>query len=158
MYPFEYQLSVDIPMSKKTNVSAKTFDSALAYFRSHEFDVVEAPGVANQLQVRKYGCGAVLARTPNGGAAYATRPGCLIGGEISTLVDCGYQKFLRTSKLEVAATAAHLHALHAFDEELCEAIGTPDYYNLALGTVSDLYLYDRLKGREPAPKSAADAH
>ena len=85
------------------------------------------------------------------------RPGCLIGGEISTLVDRGYQKFLRTSKLEVAATAAHLHALHAFDEELCEAIGTPDYYNLALGTVSDLYLYDRLKGREAAQSTARHA-
>jgi hypothetical protein len=145
-------------MSKKTSVPAKTFESALAYLRSHQFDVADTPGVANQLQIRKYGCGAVLAKTSNGGAAYVTRPGCLIGGEISLLVDRGYQKFLRTSKIEVGATAAHLHALHAFDEELCEAIGTPDYYNLALGTVSDLYLYDRLKGREPAPKSSADTH
>jgi hypothetical protein len=150
--------SFDIPMTKKTSIPPKTFSSALAYFQAHEFDVKEAPGVANQVQIRKYGCGAVLAKTPNGGSAYVTRPGYLIGGEISLLVDRGYQKFLRTSKLEVAATAPHLHALHAFDEELCEAIGTPDYYNLALGTVSDLYLYDRLKGREPAPKSVADTH
>lgn len=145
-------------MSKKTNAPIKTFESALTYFRSHQFDVTDMPGVANQVQVRKYGCGAVLAKTPIGGAAYVVRPGFLIGGEISTLVDRGYQKFLRTSKIEVAATAARLHALHAFDEELCEAIGTPDYYNLALGTVSDLYLYDRLKGRETAPEPAADAH
>ncbi len=145
-------------MSKKTSSPVKTFESVLTYFRSHQFDVTDMPGVANQVQVRKYGCGAVLAKTPNGGAAYVVRPGCLIGGEISTLVDRGYQKFLRTSKIEVAATAARLHALHSFDEELCEAIGTPDYYNLALGTVSDLYLYDRLKGREAAPKPAADTH
>jgi hypothetical protein len=145
-------------MSKKTSIPPKSFDSAVAYFQSHQFDVSETPGVANQLQVRKYACGAVLAKTPNGGAGCVTRPGCLIGGEISTLVDRGYQKFLRTSKLEVAATATHLHALHAFDEELCEAIGTPDYYNLALGTVSDVYLYDRLKGREPAPKTPVDSH
>ncbi|HUV97256.1 MAG TPA: hypothetical protein VMV98_07280 [Acidobacteriaceae bacterium] len=145
-------------MSKKSNPPAKTFDSALTYLRSHQFDVADTPGVANQVQVRKHGCGAVLAKTPSGGAVYGVRPGCLIGGEISTLVDRGYQKFLRTSKIEVAATAARLHALHAFDEELCEAIGTPDYYNLALGTVSDLYLYDRLKGREAAPKPAADTH
>ena len=145
-------------MSKKTSAAVNTLESALAYFRSHQFDVADMPGVANQVQVRKYGCGAVLAKTPQGGAAYVTRPGCIIGGEISLLVDRGYQKFLRTSKLEVAATAAHLHALHAFDEELCEAIGTPDYYNLALGTVSDLYLYDRLKGREAAPKPDADTH
>jgi hypothetical protein len=145
-------------MTKKTSVPPKTFSSALAYFQSHGFDVKETPGVANQVQVRKYGCGAVLAKSANGGAAYVTRPGCLIGGEISLLVDRGYQKFLRTSKLEVAATAAHLHALHAFDEELCEAIGTPYYYNLAFGTVSDLYLYDGVKGREAAPKSAPDSH
>ena len=110
------------------------------------------------MHVSKFGCGAVLAKTPNGGGAYITRPGCLIGGEISLLVDRGYQKFLRTSKIEVAATAAHLHALHAFDEELCEAIGTPDYYNLALGTISDLYLYDRVKGREAAPTEPAGNH
>lgn len=145
-------------MSKKISAAVKTFESAISYFRSHKFDVTDTPGVANQTRVSKYGCAAVLAKTPNGGAAYVTRPGCVIGGEISVLVDRGYQKFLRTSKVEVAATAAHLHALHAFDEELSEAIGTPDYYNLALGTVSDLYLYDRLKGREPALKPAADAH
>ncbi|MES2221130.1 MAG: hypothetical protein V4587_09215 [Acidobacteriota bacterium] len=145
-------------MSKKTSAPVKTFESALTYFRSHQFDVADTPGVANQVQVRKYGCGAVLAKAPNGGAGYVVRPGCLIGGEISLLVDRGYQKFLRTGKIEVAATAAHLQALHAFDEELCEAIGTTDYYNLALGTVSDLYLYDRLKGREAAPKEPAGSH
>jgi hypothetical protein len=145
-------------MSKKKSPAVKTFDSAISYFRSHEFDVTNTPGVANQIEVRKYGCAAVLAKTPDGGAAYVTRPGYVIGGEISLLVERGYQKFLRTSKVEVAATATHLHALHAFDEELCEAIGTPDYYNLALGTVSDLYLYDRLKGRESDPKPVPDAH
>lgn len=143
-------------MPKKATLPAKTFDSALTYFRSHGFDVEQTPGVANQVQVRKYGCGTVLARMSNGGVTYIARPGCLIGGEISTLVDRGYQKFLCTSGLEISATADHLHALHAFKEELSEAIGTPDYYNLALGTVSDLYLYDRLKGREP--KAASGAH
>jgi hypothetical protein len=145
-------------MSKKISAAVKTFDSAISYFRFHQFDVTDTPRVANQVHVSKYGCAAVLAKTPEGGAAYVTRPGCIIGGEISLLVDRGYQKFLRTSKVEVAATATHLHALHAFDEELCEAIGTPDYYNLALGTVSDLYLYDRLKGREADPKPVPDAH
>ncbi|HET9099390.1 MAG TPA: hypothetical protein VFN62_03290 [Acidobacteriaceae bacterium] len=145
-------------MSKNKSAAVKTFESAVTYFGSHQFDVADKPGVANQIEVRKYGCGAVLAKTPNGGAVYVIRPGCLVGGEISTLVDRGFQKFLRTSKIEVAATAARLHALHAFDEELFEAIGVPDYYNLALGTVSDLYLYDRLRGREAAPKPAADNH
>lgn len=145
-------------MSTRQNPPSKTFDSALAYFRSHNFDVQDIPGVANQVQIRKNGCGAVLACKADGGVAYIIRPGRLVGGEIATLVDRGYQKFLRTSRHEVAATAAHLHALHAFDEELFEAVGTPDYYNLALGTVSDLYLYDRLKGREPEGNVPPDAH
>jgi hypothetical protein len=145
-------------MSKKSILPAKTFDSALTYFRTHGFDVEQPPRVANQVQIRKYGCAAVLTRIPNGGVACVAGPGCLIGNEISTLVDRGYQKFLRTSRLEISATADRLHALHAFQEEVWEATGRPDYYNLALGTVSDLYLYDRLKGREPEPKTASDAH
>jgi hypothetical protein len=144
-------------MGSKQKIQIKSFDSALAYLRAHSFDVQETPGVANQVQIRKYGCGAVLTRTAAGGVAYVTRPGCLVGGEIATLVDRGYQKFLVTSKLQVAATADHLRALHTFQEELSEAAGKPDYYNLALGTVSDLYLYDRLQGRDSLAK-ATESH
>lgn len=136
-------------MASRQLPPTKTFDSALKYFRANGFDVQEMPGGAAQMQIRKHGCGAVLSRTADGGVNYAMRPGCLVSGEIATLVDRGYQKFLVTPKLEVAATADHLRALHAFQEEVWEATGRPDYYNLALGTVSDLYLYDRLKGREP---------
>src|SRR5205814_6381764 len=45
------------------------------------------------------------------------RPGYLIGGEISKLVDRGYQKFLKTTKTEVPATADHLKAIHQFRSE-----------------------------------------
>ena len=145
-------------MSTEKKSPAKTFETALAYCRSNQFDVESTQGVANQVQVRKYGCGAVLARKPDGGVTYAVLPGCLVGGEIAKLVDRGYQKFLQTSRFEVAATADRLHALHAFEEELWEAVGAIDYYNLALGTVSDLYLYDRLKGREPETKTASETH
>ena len=53
-------------MSTRQNPPSKTFDSALAYFRTHDFDVQDIPGVANQVQIRKNGCGAVLARRPMG--------------------------------------------------------------------------------------------
>ncbi len=145
-------------MSPKHKVPIQSFDSALAYLKTHSFDVEEMPGVANQLQIRKHGCGAVLARTAAGGVAYVAGPGCLIGGEIATLVDRGYQKFLVTSRTQVAATADHLRALHTFQEEVGDAVGKPDYYNLALGTVSDLYLYDRLKGRDPLAKDIDESH
>lgn len=145
-------------MRQKRKSTAKTFDSALAYLRAHGFDVQEMPGVANQMQVRKFGCATVLGRMADGSVVYIVRPGCLVGGEIAAIVDRGYQKFLTTSRFQVPATADHLRSHHAFTEGLSEAAGTPDYYNLALGTVSDLYLYDRLKGREPEGKATPESH
>jgi hypothetical protein len=75
------------------------------------------------------------------------RPGWALGGEISRLVDRGYQKFLKTSKLEIPATADHLRAIHEFTQELDQATGETVLYNEALGTTSDVYLYDRVAGR-----------
>jgi hypothetical protein len=71
----------------------------------------------------------------------------VVCGEISRLVDRGYQKFFKTSKLEIPATADHLRALHGFEDQLKEAVGSMVLYNEALGTTSDRYDYDRLKGR-----------
>ena len=51
------------------------------------------------------------------------RPGWLLGGQIARLVDKGYQKFLKTPKMEIPATADHLRAIHEFSEELNEAAG-----------------------------------
>jgi hypothetical protein len=50
--------------------------------------------------------------------------------------------------MEIPATADHLRAIHEFTEELKEAIGATSLYNQALGTTSDVYNYDRVKGRE----------
>ena len=76
-------------------------------------------------------------------------------GEIARLLDRGYQKFIKTSQYELPATAQQLHAIHQFTEELKQIIGSDDLYNESLGTTSDTYQYDRLKGREaaqPAPR------
>jgi hypothetical protein len=98
--------------------------------------------------VRKYGCAAEIAAAPDGTVEVLARPGWLLNGEIARLLDRGYQKFIKTSKLEIPATADRLHALHEFSEELNEAIGATSLYNKALGTTSDVYHYDRVKGRE----------
>lgn len=145
-------------MSPKQKLLVKTFDSALAYFRAHSFDVQPVAGVANQVEVRKNGCGAVLAWIDDGGIRYIHGPGSLLGGKIATLVDRGFQKFLVAGEIMIAATEERLRALHDFQEETALAAGHPDYYNLALGTVSDLYLYDRLKGREPQVETANESH
>jgi len=132
----------------------RTFDQALADLRSHGFDVSEmvpvagAGGPEREAAIRKNGCGAVLIQQADGFAALSAQPGVLLGGEIARLVDRGYQKFFKTSKLEVPATAAHLKAVHDFTEELKLATGSVSLYNESLGTVSDRYLYDRVKGRD----------
>lgn len=136
--------------TKKT--PPRTFNDVLTLLGSQRFDVAPAQDGAkrapNAVQVRKYGCAAEIAPAPDGTVEIVTRPGWLLNGEIARLVDRGYQKFLKTSKLEIPAAADHLRALHEFTEELKEAIGAPSLYNEALGTTSDVYNYDRVKGRE----------
>lgn len=94
------------------------------------------------------------ARWESGGARMAVTPGIVVKGEISRLVDRGYQKFIKTAQYELPATAEQLRAIHHFEEELNAVTGAMGLYNEALGTTSDLYHYDRLRGREapgPAP-------
>jgi hypothetical protein len=130
-------------------VKHPTFDQILADLRTHKFDVRDLPGVAGEVQVEKNGVAAILKRAADGKTASLTaNPGFLLGGEISRLLDRGNQKFLKTSKREVPATADHLRAVHRFSEELRERAGTLSLYNESLGTVSDVYLYDRVKGRD----------
>ena len=102
--------------------------------------------------VSKHGAGAVLVAAADTGApaAFAVRPGVLLGGRVARLLDRGYQKFLKTANVELPATASQLHAIHLFSEELKQVTGAIELYNESLGTTSDLYLYDRLQGREDA--------
>jgi len=130
-------------------VKCPTFDQIVSDLRASKFDVRELSGVAGEVLVEKNGVGAVLKKSADGKSASLTaNPGYLLGGEISRLLDRGNQKFLKTSKLEVPATADHLRAVHHFAEELRERAGSESLYNESLGTVSDVYLYDRVKGRE----------
>src|SRR5690348_4470076 len=103
-----------------TNVETRSYDEALAWLRDHGFDVLEAPGTANRVFVKKYNCSAAIEKTAEDGIKLFARPGYLIQGEISKLVNRGYQQFLKTTKSEVPATADHLRALHDFSEELKE--------------------------------------
>jgi hypothetical protein len=132
----------------------KSFDDVLSILGSERFDVAPAADGANRAagarRVSKYGCAAEIAPGEDKGAAVriVARPGWVLGGEISRLLDRGYQKFLKTSRLEIPATAEHLRSIHKFSEELKDAAGALVLYNESLGTVSDTYVYDRLKGRE----------
>ena len=139
----------------RTKVHFLSFDQVLTTLRTLGFDVQQAPGVANQIQVRKYGAGAILAQAaagdnklPHVDVTWVHRPGFLVGGEVATLLDRGHQKFWKSSRLEVPATADSLQAVHRFAEELRQVVGEPSLYNESLGTTSDSYLYDRVKGRD----------
>lgn len=123
------------------------FDQTLEILRANGFEVAPYASVQGGSLVSKDGVGAVLA--PQGdGTAMAVTPGTLIRGEVARLLDRGYQKFLKTAQHELPATARQLHAIHQVTEELKQLSGAESLYNESLGTTSDVYLYDRLKGRE----------
>ncbi len=133
-------------MAKKTE--KRTYEDAVNWLRDHGFDILEAPGTQNRVFVKKYNSSAAIEKAQDGGVRLFAKPGILIGSEISRLIDKGYQKFLKTTKSEVPATADHLKALHQFSEELREASGETSLYNQSLGSVSDRYEYDRVKDRD----------
>jgi hypothetical protein len=147
---------------KKKSVK-RSFDDVLSSLGAQKFDVSAAgegangKRVAGAYRVSKYGCAAEIAPSaaikekivpPPAPAEIVTRAGFLLNGQIAALLDRGYQKFLKTPKLEIVATADHLRAIHQFSAELDEATGATMLYNESLGTTSDVYQYDRVKGRE----------
>ncbi len=135
----------------------RSFDDVLSLLGSQKFDVAPASegaktlGGPGTIRVCKHGCAAEIAPVAGKKGAktieIVTRAGFVLGGEIARLLDRGYQKFLKTPKLEIPATADHLRAIHHFSEELKEALGATSLYNESLGTTSDTYVYDRLVGR-----------
>ena len=138
-----------------------TFDRILESLRKNGFEVAPYAGVAEGVLVIKCGVGAVLIAPPqckdadNGAPTLAIHPGVMVRGEVARLEDRGYQKFIKSSQYELPATAQQLQAIHTFSEELKQLTGATSLYNESLGTTSDIYLYDRLTGREaaqPEPK------
>ena len=136
-------------MAKKAQ--QRSFNEVISNLGTQRFDVaptqVGAKRGPNTFQVSKYGCAAEIGPAADGSVEMVSRPGWVLNGEISRLLDRGYQKFLKTAKLEIPATAERLRAIHDFSEELKEAVGGMSLYNESLGTTSDVYRYDRVKGR-----------
>jgi hypothetical protein len=133
-------------MAKK--VPAKSFEEAVSWLREHGFDLLQAPGANKRVFLTKYHVSAALEPAEDGAVKIFAYPGYVIGGEISKLVDLGHQKILKTSKADYPATSEHLKALHQFAEELKEGTGGISLYNEGLGTVSESYMYDRVKNRD----------
>ena len=127
-----------------------TFADRLASLEQAGFTTQMESG--GHCRVTRNGCGTVVADL-GGGKVGMGKPGVLLGGEIALLVNRGYQMFLRApSGKEAPALAPHLKALHAFEEDLREALGLVSLYNVALGTTSDDHLYDRVEQRDSGPR------
>jgi len=128
--------------------TTRKFEKALLWLSDHGFEVAQSTSGSKIYRVSKNQCVAEIEVAADGDSRVAVFPACLVGGEAAVLVDRGYQKFLKTSKTEIAATADHLERLHRFSEELKEALGYTSLYNEGLGSVSGSYQYDRVVSRD----------
>ncbi len=114
--------------------------------RKAGFAISAAPG--GRVMVLRDAVAAVLENNA-GTPKVAERAGILMAGGIGKLVDGGFQKFfLAPDGRKKPALASELKAIHAFEEDLREALGLVSLYNQSLGTVSTQYLYDRVKDRD----------
>ena len=126
-----------------------SFDDHLAKARAEGFAVQSAAGGT---RVERGGVACVLREGEGGFPRITERAGVIMGSEIGALTDGGFQKFFRTPQGKMKpALAEELVAVQNFQEDLREALGLTALYNEALGTVSNQYLYDRVKGRDKAP-------
>jgi hypothetical protein len=131
----------------------ESFEERIAALK--EFGFTAKMQSAGRCLVTRGGCGAI-AEDLGGGKMGIGKSGVLVDGEIALLIHGGFQMFLRTpSGKEVPALASHLKTLHAFDEDLREGLGLTTLYNLALGTICDDHLYDRVEDRDAGPQHHA---
>ena len=122
-----------------------SFDERVDAASSYGFETTKTPSGA---RISRKGFGCWVKEGP-GGVPEPGEPGLLLGEHIAGLVDGGYQKFFTThDNHKIAALAEHLTAIHAFQEDLYEALGLTSLYNTSLGSVCKNHLYDRVKDRD----------
>src|SRR5271155_1615865 len=139
------------------NVNERFEKKAIDSLAALGFSVGSTRGV---VRVEKYGSGAEFRQETDGRFQLTIMPTIMLKGQFTRLWDAGYQKFLLTDEgLKFPALATHLESLRKFNEELRTALGVPTFYNEALGSVSQLSVYDRVRGRKGAvPDDTVGAH
>ena len=139
------------------NVDERFSQRAIESLAALGFTVGSTRGV---VRVEKYGCGAEFRQETDGSYQLTILPTIMVKGQFSRLWDAGYQKFLLTDEgIKLPALASHLQNLRKFNEELRTALGVPTFYNEALGSVSQVSVYDRVKGRDgDVPDKTVGAH
>jgi hypothetical protein len=128
------------------NVEVRFSQEAIESLAALGFSVGSTRGV---VRVEKYGCGAEFRKGTDDRYQMTIVPTIMMNGQFTRLWDAGYQKFLLTDDgHKLPALATHLENLRKFNEELLTALGVPTFYNEALGSVSQVSVYDRVKGRK----------
>jgi hypothetical protein len=124
-----------------------SFEDHMSAARAAGFLVESAGG--GKTRIDRNGIAVVMQAGPDGVPQVTERAGVVMGKEIGTLTDEGFQKFFTTpSGKRKPALAEELKEIHNFQEDLREALGLTTLYNESLGTVSNLYVYDRVEGRD----------
>jgi hypothetical protein len=134
-----------ISLGTMWNVEERFAPKAIESLAALGFAVGSTRGV---VRVEKYGSGAEFRKDTDGSYQMTILPTIMLKGQFTRLWDAGYQKFLLTDDgQKFPALASHLSNLRKFNEELRTALGVPTFYNEALGSVSQVSVYDRVKGR-----------
>jgi hypothetical protein len=101
-----------------------------------------------RVKVTKHGVGAIVGDEGKNQPAIE-KAGVLVGSEIATLLNGGYQMFLETpGGRRIPATAEQLKALHEFEDDVKCALNLVNLYNTSLGTTSRKHMYDRVYKRD----------
>ena len=124
-----------------------TFDDRTNAARAAGFRVESAGG--GRTRIERNGVACIAEPAADGLPRFIERAGIVMGNEIGSLTDGGFQKFFTTpSGKRKPALAEELKGIHEFQEDLREALDLTTLYNEALGTVSNEYIYDRVEGRD----------
>jgi hypothetical protein len=148
---------IHYPKQPMWNVDERFLPKAIEGLAALGFKVGSTRGV---VRVEKYGCGAEFRKGTDERYQMTILPTIMLKGQFTRLWDAGYQKFLLTDDgQKLPALAHHLESLRKFNEELRTALGVPTFYNEALGSVSQISVYDRVRGRKGAvPDDTVGAH
>lgn len=119
-----------------------------------------SPRPDGRVLVSKDGIGAVIGDEGKGHPGIE-KAGVLIGSEVATLLNRGYQMFLETpSGKHLPAMAEQLKALHQFEDDVKAALDMTNLYNTSLGTTTASHMYDRVNrrdtGQQPKPWEKKD--
>lgn len=131
---------------KRVKENVRSFSACVDALRSAGFATEPATGGAVRVSS---GSLAVVLREDSAGLPTIADTGILMHGELAVLTDLGFQKiFLTPTGRSSPALAEHLHALHAFTEDIRESLGLTSHYNQGLGTTNEKHLYDRVEDRD----------